>query len=123
MLAVLPDIELVGALYDVVSRPESNGGIDLATLVGAAKALVTLDGSGQTSRTLRMVVQGIKGSDDPTDPHEVREAVAGLAKQALSADEAQKIVPAVQVLLDHQVVAELFSLLQDLLYKCTPPHP
>lgn len=117
------DDELLGALYDLVSRKESSGGIDLSTLVGALKTLVSLDGTGQTARTLQMVVQGIKGSDDPTEPHDVRDAVAGLAKQALTAEEGRKIVPAVQVLLDRQVVAELFTLLQDLLYKCTPPHP
>ena len=117
------DDELVGALYDLLSLPESAGGIDLSTLVGAADRLVALDATGQTARTLRLVVEGIKGSDDPAEPHEVRDAVAALTRQALTAAEAQKLVPAVEVLIDRHVVTEIFSLLQDLLYQCTPPVP
>jgi hypothetical protein len=114
--------ELVGALYDVVSRPETAGGVDLATLVGALKSLATLDSTGQTPRTLRLIVQGIEGSPDPTDPHDARDAVAALTKDALTADEAARLVPALSVLIQNQVVLELFSLLQDLLYTCKPPH-
>ncbi len=117
------DDELLGAAYDLISLPETSGGIDLSTLVGALNKLVTLDSTGQTARTIRLVVEGIKGSDDPTEPHEVRDAVAALARQALTASEAQKLVPAVEVLIDRHLVTEIFSLLQDLLYQCTPPQP
>jgi hypothetical protein len=117
------DDELIGALYDILSRPESQGGVDLATLVGALKTLTTLDQTGQTGRTLRLIVQGIEGSPDPNDPHEARDAVARLAAEALTAEEGQKLVPALSVLIDKQVVTELFSLLQDLLYTCKPPPP
>ncbi len=117
------DDELLGAAYDLISLPETGGGIDLATLLGAVTRLVTLDATGQTARTLRMVVEGIKGSDDPTEPHEVRDAVAALTRQALTATEAQRLVPAVELLIDRHVVTEIFSLLQDLLYQCTPPVP
>jgi hypothetical protein len=116
------DDELVGALYDVISRPEAQGGVDLATLVGALKTLVSLDSTGQTTRTLRLIVQGIEGSPDPNDPHEARDAVAALTKDALSAAEGAKLVPALSVLIRNRVVLELFSLLQDLLYTCKPPH-
>jgi len=115
------DDELVGALYDVLSRPEASGGVDLATLVGALKTLTTLDQTGQTGRAIRMVVQGIEGSANPNDPHEARDAVAALAKDALTAEEGQKLLPALSVLIEKQVVPELFSLLQDLLYICKPP--
>lgn len=117
------DDELLGAAYDLLSLPQTSGGIDLSTLVGAAGKLVSLDGTGQTARTIRLVVEGIKGSDDPTEPHEVRDAVAALTRQALTASEAQKLVPAVETLIERQVVTEIFSLLQDLLYQCTPPKP
>ena len=117
------DDELLGAAYDLVSLPETSGGIDLATLVGAVNKLITLDATGQTARTIRLVVEGIKGSDDPTEPHDVRDAVAALSRQALTATEAQRLVPAVELLIDRHVVTEIFSLLQDLLYQCTPPVP
>jgi hypothetical protein len=133
--------ELVGALYDVISRPEASGGIDLATLVGALKSLTTLDQTGQTGRTLRMVIMAVEGCsfqngvevcDDPTTPHAARDAVAALAKDALTAEEGQKLLPAVEVLIcpvrdangacaQQSVVAELFSFLDDLLYTCKPP--
>jgi hypothetical protein len=116
------DDELLGALYDLLSLPQSSGGVDLSTLVGALKSLVTLDATGQTARTLRLIVESVKGSDDPTEPHDARDAVSALAKQALTADEGRKLVPAIEVLVQRQVLTELFSFLQDLLYKCTPPH-
>jgi hypothetical protein len=115
------DDELIGALYDILSRREDQGGVDLATLVGALKTLTTLDQTGQTGRTLRLVVQGIEGSPDPNDPHEARDAIAALAADALTADEGQKLLPALSVLIEKQVVTELLSLLQDLLYTCKPP--
>jgi hypothetical protein len=113
--------ELVGALYDILSKPEAQGGVDLATLVGALKSLTTLDQTGQTGRTLRLVVQGIEGSSDPNDAHEARDAVASLASSALTAQEGQKLVPAISVLIEKQVVGEFISLLHDLLYTCSPP--
>jgi len=112
---------LIGALYDILSLPEAQGGVDLSTLVGALKSLTTLDQTGQTGRTLRLIVQGIEGSPDPNDPHEARDAVASLAASALTADEGQKLLPALGVLIDKQVVGEFVSLLHDLLYTCSPP--
>lgn len=117
------DDELIGALYDILEPTEAQGGVDLATLVGALKTLTTLDQTGQTGRTLRMVIQGIEGSKDPNDPHEARDAVSALAAQSLTAEEGQKLLPALSVLIEKQVVTELFSLLQDLLYTCKPPPP
>jgi hypothetical protein len=113
--------ELVGALYDVISLPEAQGGVDLATLVGALKTLTTLDQTGQTGRTLRLVVQGIEGSPDPNDAHEARDAVASLASSSLTAQEGQKLVPAISVLIEKKVVGEFLSLLHDLLYSCSLP--
>jgi hypothetical protein len=115
------DDELIGALYDIISRPESEGGVDLATLVGALKTLTTLDQTGQTGRTIRMIVQGVEGSPDPTAPHEARDAVASLGKDLLTAEEGQKLLPALGVMIQDQVLPEFFNLLQDLLYTCKPP--
>ena len=123
------DDELIGALYDILSKPESAGGVDLATLVGALKTLTTLDQTGQTGRTLRMVVRSIEGcptdSDactlDPNGTYEARDAIGALAADSLTAEEGQKLLPAVEVLIEKQVVTEMFSLLQDLLYTCKPP--
>jgi hypothetical protein len=64
---------------------------------------------------------GVEVCDDPTTPHEARDAVAALAKDALTAEEGQKLLPALSVLIQNQVVPELFSLLDDLLYTCKPP--
>ena len=115
--------ELIGALYDILSRPEASGGVDLSTLVGALKTLVTMDTTGQTGRTLRLVVQGIEGPADPNEPHDARDAVAQLAQNALTAQEGKKLLPALSVLIEKQVVTEIFALLQDLLYTCKPPTP
>jgi hypothetical protein len=117
------DDELVGALYDILSRPENKagGGLDLSTLVGAIKTLVSLDSTGQMTRTLRLVVGGIAGSPDPNDPHDARDAVAALTRDALTADEGAKLVPALSLMIKNQVLLELFSLIQDLLYACKPP--
>jgi hypothetical protein len=115
------DNQLIGAVYDILAPSEAAGGIDLATLVGAIKTLATLDQTGQTGRTLRMIVQGIEGSNDPNDPHPVRDAVAAVVADALTAEEGQKLLPALSVLIQDQVVPELFSFLQDLLYTCKPP--
>ena len=120
------DDELVGAFYDLLSRPEQvvGGGLDLTTLlttlVGALESLVTLDRAGEVLRTLRLVVQGIEGSPDPNDPHEARDAAFALAKEALTAEEGARLVPALSVLLENGVVLELFTLLQDLLSTCKP---
>ena len=113
--------DLVGALYDLLSRTEAQGGVDLATLVGALKSLATLDQTGQTGRTLRLMVQGIEGSQDPNDAHEARDAVASLAATSLTAEEGQKLLPAISVLVEKQVLGEFISLLHDLLYTCSPP--
>ena len=113
--------ELVGALYDILSRSEAQGGVDLATLVGAMKSLTSLDQTGQTGRTLRLIVQGIEGSQDPNDVHEARDAVASLAAVALTPEEGQKLLPAISVLVEKQVVGEFISLLHDLLCTCSPP--
>ena len=113
--------ELVGALYDLISRSEAAGGIDLSTLVGALKTLTTLDQTGQTGRTIRMVVQAIEGPADPTAPHEARDAVASLAKDMLTAEEGQKLMPALEVMINDQVLPEFLSFADDLLYTCKPP--
>ena len=113
--------DLVGALYDILSRPEAQGGVDLATLVGALKSLTAIDQTGQAGRTLRLIVQGIEGSQDPNDVHEARDAVASLAATSLTAEEGQKLLPALSVLVEKQVLGEFISLLHDLLYTCSPP--
>ena len=115
------DDELIGALYDILSRPQAQGGVDLAILAGALKALAALDQTGQMARTLRMIARGIAGSPDPNDAHETRAAVCELAGEALNAEEMQKLVPALRALVDKGVVTELFALLQDILYRCNPP--
>lgn len=113
--------ELVGALYDILSRTEAQGGVDLATLASALKTLTTLDQTGQTGRTLRLIVQGIEGSQDPNDAHEARDAVALLAAISLTPEQGQKLLPALSVLVEKQVLGEFISLLHDLLNTCSPP--
>ena len=111
--------ELAGALYDVISAQEgAPGGLDLSTLVGALKTLVTMDGSGQTTRALRLLLQGVasaSSSDETNDP--VRELLA----LALTAEEGRKLLPALDAMVEHGVLGELANLLQDLLYGCKPP--
>lgn len=118
------DNELVGALYDILSRPEDapGGSLDLATLVGALKTLATIDQTGQTGRTLRLIVQGVEGSPDPNDAHDARDAVAALAAEALTPAQGERLLPAVSTLIEKQVLTGFLSLLQDLLYTCKPPH-
>jgi hypothetical protein len=107
--------ELVGALYDLISLQSTTGGIDLATLVGALKTLTTLDSTGQVSRSLRLIIEGARDDDNAT------EAVRALLAQVLTPDIAQKLLPPLDVLVQKQVLGEVITLLDDLLYKCTPP--
>ncbi len=107
--------EPVGALYDLVSLQSTTGGIDLATLVGAVKTLVTLDPTGQVSRSLRLIIEGARDDDAAT------EAVRALLGQVLTPGLAQKLLPPLDVLVQKQVLGEVITLLDDLLYKCTPP--
>ena len=107
--------ELVGALYDLLTAQQQNGGLDLSTLVGALKTLTTLDGTGQVSRSLRLIIAGARNDDAAT------EAVRALLAQVLTTDIAQKLLPPLDVLVQKQVLGEVITLLDDLLYKCTPP--
>jgi hypothetical protein len=110
------DGELVGALYDLISLQDQSGnGIDLATLVGALKTLVTLDSTGQVNRSLRIVIEGARDDDDAT------EAVRALLAQVLTPEIGQKLLPPIDVLVQTQVLSEILTLLDDLLYSCKPP--
>jgi hypothetical protein len=111
------DGELLGAAYDLISLQDANGGIDLSTLVGALKTLTTLDSTGQVSRSLRLVIEGARDDEDATD------AVRSLLAQVLTPDIGQKLLPPLDLLVQNQVLGEVITLLDDLLYKCTPPAP
>ena len=116
--AVDPDGTLVGALYDLLSlKPLQPGvpGVDLPTLLGAIQAIVDLDQSGQTVRLLRYVITSI-GSDEVAT-----EAVRALLAEAMTPEVGKNLVPALSVLVQHQVLGEVLALLQDILYSCSPP--
>jgi hypothetical protein len=116
--AVDPDGTLVGALYDLLSlKPLQPGvaGVDLPTLLGAIQAIVDLDTSGQVVRLLRYLITSI-GNDEVAT-----EAVRALLAEALTPEVGKNLVPALSVLVQHQVLGEVLALLQDILYGCTPP--
>jgi hypothetical protein len=116
-----PDVDpggtLVGALYDLlVLKPGATApGVDLPTLLGAVQAIVQLDQSGQIVRLLRSLVGQL--ARDP----QASEAVRGLLASALTAEVGKDLVPALSVLVSHQVFGEVLALLQDILYGCSPP--
>lgn len=109
--------DLVGALYGVLSRPQASGGLDLATLLGAVKTLVSLDSTGQTARTLRLVIKSINDSQEATD------GVAQLLAQVLTPELGMKLLPTLDAMVQSSVLGEFLSLLDDLLYSCKPPTP
>jgi len=111
------DNELVGALYDLLSRPKAQDGLDLATLLGAVNTLLSLDTTGQTARTLRLVMSSIDQSEEATD------GVRQLLAQVLTADLGEKLLPALDTMVENKVLGEFLSLLDDLLYSCSPPTP
>ena len=113
-----PDASLVGALYDLLSlKPLAAGvpGVDLPTLLGAVKAVIDLDLSGQVVRLLRFVIISLEGNEQAT------EAVRGLLAEALTPEVGKNLVPALSVLVQKEVVGEVLALLQDILYTCKPP--
>ena len=110
--------ELIGAIYDLVSLSETaTTGVDLATLVGALKALTTVDSTGQVGRSLRLVLRAARDDDDAT------EAVRALLAQVLTPEIAQKLLPPIDTLVQNKVLGEVLTLLDDLLYSCKPPKP
>jgi hypothetical protein len=116
--AVDPDGTLVGAMYDLLSlKPLQPGvpGVDLVTLLGAVQSIVDADPSGQVVRLLRFVVSSI-GTDEVAT-----EAVRALLAEAMTPEVGKNLIPALSVLVQHQVVGEVLALLQDILYSCTPP--
>lgn len=110
------DGELIGAIYDLLSRDQANGGLDLAPLFGALKTLMTLDTTGQVTRSLRLLIRSARNDDDATD------AVRALLAQVLTAETGEKLLPPVDALVRNQVLGEVLTLLNDLLYSCQP-HP
>jgi hypothetical protein len=113
-----PDGTLVGALYDLLSlRPLQPGvaGVDLPTLLGAVQAVVNLDKSGQVVRLLRYIITQI-GNDEVAT-----EAIRALLAEAMTPEVGKNLVPALSVLVQHQVLGEVLALLQGILYKCSPP--
>ena len=109
------DGEIIGALYDLISLQDTNGGIDLATLVGAIKTLTTLDSTGQVGRSLRVIIQSARDDDDAT------EAIRKLLAQVLTPEIGSKLLPPIDVLVQSKVLGEVVNLLDDLLYSCRPP--
>ena len=112
-----PNGMVVGALYDLLSAQQSAGGIDLGTLLGAVRTLLTLDQTGQLTRTVRGIVDDLASSDDAT------EAVRELLAQVLTPAEAQKLLPAIDAIVSNNVLNEMLNLLDDVLYSCHPPPP
>jgi len=116
LAAVDPTGNLVGALYDLVTiTGDSASGISIPTLLGALQQLVSLDSTGQLTRTLRFVVESIAADDTAT------EALRELLAQALTPAVGQELIPPLAALVQHQVIGEILNLLQDLLYSCSPP--
>ena len=109
--------ELIGALYDLISLqlPDGKPGVDLATLIGAVRTLVTLDQTGQVARSLRLIIEGARNDDAATL------AVRKLLAQALTPEIGKLLLPPLDALVQHQVLGEVLTLLDDLLYSCKPP--
>ncbi len=112
-----PTGNLIGALYDLITLQSTaaGGAINLGTLLGAVQELLALDPTGQTNRSLQIIVEGI--ASDPT----VVEALRELLAQALTPAVGQELIPPLSAIIQHQVVGEILSLLQDILYSCNPP--
>jgi hypothetical protein len=115
--SVDPTGNLIGALYDLITLQSvaAGGSINLATLLGALQELLALDPTGQTNRTLRLVIEGIAA--DPT----AVDALSQLLAKTFTPTVGAELIPPLSQLIQHQVVGEILSLLQDILYSCSPP--
>jgi len=115
--SVDPTGKLLGALYDLITLQSTaaGGSVNLATLLGALQELLALDPTGQTNRTLRLVIEAI--ASDPT----AVDALSQLLAKTLTPTVGAELIPPLSQLIQHRVVGEILSLLQDILYSCLPP--
>lgn len=107
--------ELVGVLYDLLSRPAQGGnadGLDLAELVEVIDRLVRLDRDGVLFGAIHTILSSTRA--DPL----AMDAVRIFLVEVLTVDNARRLLPALQVMLERGVVTELVVVLDNLLYGC-----
>ncbi len=108
-----PNQEIAGALYDVISQPSGSGkGLDLLQIVNAINGLAVLDADGLLSDAIHALLASTRASTQDTE--DVRAFLAAF----LTIDNAREMFPALALLIDDDVLTELVSLLDNLLYGC-----
>lgn len=112
--AVDPDAEVVGALYDLLSRRGGvdKGGLDLKDLVGSIDELVQQDRKGLLFGMLHAILASL------AEEEQALEYVRASINDLLTLDNARDALPAMQEMLSAGVLDELIALLDNLLYGC-----
>jgi hypothetical protein len=124
--AVDPNMDLVGAIYDLVARPDGapGGGVDLLELVGALEGITNSDPNGVLVGALHTVLRTLR------DDEEALEAVRLLLIETLTDENARLLLPSLVKMVelrpstpggvpDHSVLDELISLVDSVVYGCS----
>lgn len=105
---------LVGAAYDLLSRSGEDGGngLDVEVLVGTVADVVRLDEHGVFAGALHAILATLSQDEQSL------EAVRQFLVQVQTVDNARLAFPALQRMVQENVVDELLGLVDELLYGC-----
>jgi len=109
------NMDLVGALYDLVSKPSAESGLDLVELVDALIGLADADREGVIMGLVHAVC-----ASSMRDPN-AQDGMRRFFQDALTKENARLALPALTTMVDRDVLAELFVLIDNLLYGCRSP--
>jgi len=109
-------MDIVGSLYDLVSLPADNPvGVDLVGFVGSLIDVAEADPNGVIMGLLHAIFRS--SMDDP----DAQDAMRRFFGEALTQENARLSLPALTRMLEDDVIGEVFTLLDELLYGCRSP--
>jgi hypothetical protein len=108
--------EVVGALYDLLSRPggADGKGIDIKEFFDALHAVAKLDTDGVLMGALHTILASIRA--DEANMNVLRLFLVDF----ITVENAKKLLPALQLMLQRGVLSEALSLIDGLVYGCQP---
>lgn len=110
------DQQIVGALYDLLSKPtESGQGVDLGELVDVIDRAIRLDRDGTIATALHAIFASSRKSEIAMS------AWRGFFGEILTVENARDMVPVLREMLERDVLDELFVVVNSLLYGCRAP--
>jgi hypothetical protein len=107
-----PDGLVVGTLYDLLSRPSGQGGLDLEELVASFSDLVELDRSGVLLGALHAILSTARDDD------KAMETVRVLLARVLTVENSRRVVPVLKTMLDRGVLDELIVAADNIIFGC-----